>query len=202
MQTIALVEMSITCAVLVILLIQNFTRNGIPFAVKLLLVFIIANLFFWPLGMSLELPLAGYIRGIVGDLSIVTTLLLWSVLLPQHQATPTPIKWLIALLAMAFYPFALGLSMIDPYAWGYGSIPFLIGVLILALVFGLAGWIKGVWIIGAAIIAWSLQWHESSNLWDYLLDPVLAVWALFAAWSGVWRKRKEKARSGYLFRPG
>ena len=99
MQTIALVEMSITCAVLVILLIQNFTRNGIPFALKLLLVFIIANLFFWPLGMSLELPLAGYIRGIVGDLSIVTTLLLWSVLLPQHQATPTPINCLTHAIA-------------------------------------------------------------------------------------------------------
>jgi apolipoprotein N-acyltransferase len=92
--------------------------------------------------------------------------------------------------------------MIDPYAWGYGSIPFLIGVLFLALVFGLAGWTKGVWIIGAAIIAWSLHWHESSNLWDYLLDPLLAIWAVFAALSGVWRKRKEKARSGYLFRPG
>jgi hypothetical protein len=150
----------------------------------------------------MELPLAGYVRGIVGDLSIVTTLLLWSVLLPKHQATPTPIKWLIAVLAVVFYPFALGISMFDPYTWGYGSNAFLISILILALVCGLAGWTKGVWIIGAAIIAWSLRWHESSNLWDYLLDPVLAIWALFAAWSGLWRQRKEKARSGYLFRPG
>ncbi|QWD64847.1 hypothetical protein [Polynucleobacter sp. MWH-UH2A] len=202
MQTIALAEMSITCSVLVILLLQNFTRNGIPFALKVLLVLLLANLFFWPLGMSLALPLAGYVRGVVGDLSIVTTLLLWSVLLPNHQATPTPIKWLIGILAIVFYPFALGVSMFDPYAWGYGSMIFLIGILIFALICGLAGWTKGVWIMGVAIIAWSLHLHESSNLWDYVLDPVLAIWALFSLWSGVWKQRKEKARSGYLFRPG
>jgi hypothetical protein len=202
MQIIALVEMSITCSVLLILTLQVFARNGIPFLIKALLVLIFANLFFWPLGMSMELPLAGYARGVLGDLSVVSTLLLWGTLLPKHQATPASVKWCIAILAIAFYPFALGVSMFDPYAWGYGSIAFLIGVLIFALICGFGGWTKGVWIIGIAIIAWSLHLHESSNLWDYLLDPVLAIWALFAAWSGVMRQRKERARSGYLFRPG
>jgi hypothetical protein len=75
-------------------------------------------------------------------------------------------------------------------------------VLIIALVCGLAGWTEGVWIIGIAIIAWSLHLHESNNLWDYVFDPVLAIWALFSVWSGVRKQRKEKARSGYLFRPG
>jgi hypothetical protein len=70
------------------------------------------------------------------------------------------------------------------------------------LICGLAGWTKGVWIIGIAIIAWSVRWHESSNLWDYLLDPALAIWALFATWNGMRKQRKEKAQSGYLFRPG
>ena len=202
MQTVALVEMSITCSVLLILLLQAFARNGIPFSIKALLVLIFANLFFWPLGMSMELPLAAYVRGVIGDLSIVSTLLLWSALPPNHQATPTPIKWCIAIVAIFFYPFALGVSMFDPYAWGYGSIALLISVLIFALVCGLVGWTKGVWIIGIAIIAWSLGWHESSNLWDYLLDPALAIWALFATWNGMRKQRKEKARSGYLFRPG
>ena len=202
MQITALVEMSITCSVLLILTLQVFARNGIPFLIMPLLVLIFANLFFWPLGMSMELPLAGYVRGVVGDLSIVSTLLLWSALPPNHQATPAPVKWCIAILTILFYPFALGVSMFDPYAWGYGSIAFLIGVLIFALICGLGGWTKGVWIIGIAIIAWSLRLHESSNLWDYLLDPILAIWALFAAWSGVMRQRKERARSGYLFRPG
>ena len=202
MQTIALLEMSITCSALLILLVQVFTQNDISFAIKALLVLVFTNLFFWPLGMSLELPLAGYVRGAIGDLSIVTSLLLWSTLLPNQRATPTPIKWVIVALAAVFYPFALGFSMFDPYVWGYGSIAFLIGVLIFALVCGLSGWTKGVWIIGIVVIAWSFQLHESSNLWDYLLDPILALWALFAAWSSMRRQQKEKARSGYLFRPG
>jgi hypothetical protein len=202
MQTIALAEMSITCSVLVILLIQSFIRNGVPLAYKVLLVLIFANLFYWPLGMSMELPIAGYVRGIVGDLSIVSILLLWSVLLPNHQATPIPIKWFIALLAIAFYPFALGVGMLDPYAWGYGSIAFLISVLIFALICGIAGWTKGVWIVGLAIVAWSFGWHESTNLWDYLLDPLLAIWAIVGMFSAALRKRREKVRSGYLFRPG
>ena len=202
MQTVALVEMSVTCSVLLVLLLEVFTRNGIPFSIKALLVLIFANLFFWPLGLSMELPLAAYVRGVIGDLSIVSALLLWSSLLPKHQATPAPVKWSIAVLAIVFYPFALGVSMFDPYAWGYGSIAFLISVLIFALICGLAGWTKGVWIIGIAIIAWSVRWHESSNLWDYLLDPALAIWALFAAWNGMRKQRKEKAQSGYLFRPG
>jgi hypothetical protein len=202
MQTVALVEMSITCSALLILLLQAFARNGIPFFIKALLILLFANLFFWPLGMSMELPLAAYVRGVIGDLSIVSTLLLWSALLPNQQATPTPIKWCIAVLAIVFYPFALGVSMFDPYAWGYGSTAFLISVLAFALICGLACWTKGVWIVGIAIIAWSVRWHESSNLWDYLLDPALAIWALFAVWNAIRKQRKEKARSGYLFRPG
>ena len=82
MQTIALVEMSITCSVLVLLLLQAITRNTIPFTFKAMSVLILANLFFWPLGLSLALPLAAYVRGVIGDLSIVTSLLLWSTLLP------------------------------------------------------------------------------------------------------------------------
>ena len=60
MQTVALVEMSITCSALLILLLQAFARNGIPFSIKALLVLIFANLFFWPLGMSMELPSVSY----------------------------------------------------------------------------------------------------------------------------------------------
>jgi hypothetical protein len=202
MQIVALVEMSITCSVLLTLLLQAFSRNGIPFFIKALLILVFANLFFWPLGMSMELPLVAYVRGVIGDLSIVSTLLLWCALLPNQQATPTSVKWCIAVLAIVFYPFALGVSMFDPYAWGYGSIALLISVLIFALICGLAGWTKGVWIISVAIIAWSVRWHESSNLWDYLLDPALAIWALFAAWNGMRKQRKEKAQSGYLFRSG
>ena len=202
MQTFAMVEMSISCALVLIWILQKTVQKPFPFGAKLFLLLILANLFFWPLGMSMELPLAAYVRGVVGDLSIVTMLLLWCTLLPGNQSTPWAFKLSLVIIAIAFYPFALGLTMSDPYAWGYGSIPFLIGVLAFALICGLANWTKGVWMIGIAIIAWGVHWHESANLWDYLFDPVLVLWATFSLVSSMMKKRKEKARAGYLFRPG
>lgn len=202
MQTIALLEMSITSSIVLIWIFQQSSQKLLPLVARVVLLIVFANLFFWPLGLSLELPLAAYVRGAIGDLSIVTILLLWSSILPGNKTTPLAFKVSIALIALGFYPFALGLGMTDPYAWGYGSIALLIAVLFFAVICGLANWSKGVWIIAIAIVAWSAHWHESTNLWDYVLDPILALWAICALIAAIYRQRKEKARSGYLFRPG
>jgi len=45
---------------------------------------------------------------------------------------------------------------------------------------------RGAALILAAGVA-AFNWHllESGNLWDYLLDPVLAIWSLCAlGWAG------------------
>lgn len=202
LQLIALVEMSLTCAVVLVILLQKLSSQEIPFVIRLVVVLLLANVFFWPLGMSLELPLSAYVRGVTGELSIVTTLLLWSALLSAAKKTPLGFKVAVLLIAVLFYPLALGLGMFDPYAWGYGSIGFLIATILFAIACGLAGWIKGVWILSFAIMAWAAHWHESANLWDYLLDPFLAIWALCTILRAVYLKRREKAQSGYLFRAG
>ena len=201
LQTIALLEMSLTCGVFILLLAQRVFQTEFPVFVRILLAFLIGNVFFWPLGLSMELPLAGYVRGMMGDLSVVTMLLLWSSVLPSK---PIPLGFKITALiaACAFYPFALGFGMTDPYVWGYSSIALLAGVLIFALVCGLAGWVRGTWIFALALLAWSVHWHESMNLWDYVLDPFLALWSMISillAWN---QGRREKARSGFLFRAG
>ena len=201
-QTIALIEMSITCAAVITLLLQKTSMQEFPLLAKLCLILILANFFFWPLGMGMELPLSAYVRGVIGDLSIVSTLLLWTSLLLAGKSTPLLFKFALALIAIVFYPLALGFGMLDPYAWGYQSIPFFIAVILFALACCLANWSKGVWIIAIAILAWAAHWHESANLWDYLLDPFLAIWALLAIFGMLYRRRKDKARSGYLFRPG
>lgn len=202
LQIIALLEMSLTCAVVLIILLQKVSSIEIPFAIRLVAVLLLGNLFFWPLGMSLELPLSGYVRGVTGELSVVTMLLLWGSILPTAKKTPLGFKVPLAVIAIAFYPLALGFGMVDPYAWGYGSIALLIAVILFAIGCGLAGWMKGVWIISFAIMAWAAHWHESTNLWDYLLDPFLAIWALLAILNAIYLKRREKAQSGYLFRAG
>ena len=72
-QTLALIEMSITCSLVLIWGIQKLSQQQFPLLAKILFLLVLANLFFWPLGISLELPLAAYVRGAIGDLSVVTT---------------------------------------------------------------------------------------------------------------------------------
>ena len=187
-------------AAIVIWLIGKIFQVSMPLSARMILLILLGNLFFWPLGLFMELPIAAYVRGVTGDLSIVSMLLLWSALLPSSKPNPIAFKVGIAIVAVSFYPFALGLGMLDPYVWGYGSIGFLIGVLVFTVVCGLANWNKGVWIIALAIIAWTFHWHESTNLWDYLLDPFLSIWAIGSIINSFRLKRRERAKSGYLFR--
>ena len=201
-QTSALIEISICSAIVLIYLLEKMMSINTPFLLRITLVLLLANLFYWPLGFSLELPLAGYVRGVTGDLSIVSILLLCSFLLPSRQRHPALLKVFLVVVALGFYPAALGWGMVDPYAWGYDSIIFFSTVLVIAIICGLANWTLGVWLIGVAILAWSFQWHESTNLWDYLLDPFLALWAIGSLLTGLYSKRRERARSGYLFRAG
>ena len=179
MQIVALIEMSISCAVMVIWLIEKIFQVSMPLSARIILLILFGNLFFWLLGLFMELPIAAYVRGVTGDLSIVSMLLLWSTLLPSNKPNPIAFKVAVAIVAISFYPLALGLGMFDPYTWGYGSIGFAI-----------------------AIIAWTFHWHESANLWDYLLDPFLGIWAIGSIVNSFRLKRRERAQSGYLFRAG
>jgi len=202
MQTFSLVELSITCAVVIVWLVQTMMSKPLAMPIKWFSVLLLTNLFFWPIGLSLELPLVAYVRGVTGDLSVVLTLLLWSSVLLPSRPVPLAFRIALSIVAILFYPLALGLGMLDPYVWGYGSLGLLIAIATFALVCGILGWTKGVWIIAIAIVAWAGHWHESTNLWDYVLDPLLCLWALISCIHVVYRKRRDKARSGYLFRPG
>lgn len=104
LQSIALVEMSITCAVVLIYLCQKVFSIDIPFIARLILVLMLGNVLFWPLGMSLELPLVAYVRGVTGELSIVTMLLLWASVLPSAKKIPIGLKLSVILIALMFYP--------------------------------------------------------------------------------------------------
>ena len=137
-----------------------------------------------PLG---ELPPAAYVRGVTGDLSITTVVLLlrfalgrqfgWSALEARSRLA---LQILIACTALALYPLALGIGSFDPYRLGFGN-PWLVGALSLA---ALAAWrarlLPVALCIALVLLAWALGWHESGNAWDTLLDPLLSVWALAA----------------------
>jgi hypothetical protein len=210
MQIVALMEIAISSAIVLACLMQAlfFKDEGHAriVALRALVCFVLANLLFWPIFtfvLPLELPLAAYVRGFTGELSITSMLLLWTAYFsPKEIHVPAAMKGWIAIVALAFYPLALGVSMLDPYAWGYGSITLLAAVIITALIAWLAGSNRIAIILALAILAWAAGWHESSNLWDYILDPFLGLWAIGSLIRSAWRARATRVQTGYLFRKG
>ncbi|MES1981500.1 MAG: hypothetical protein V4443_03385 [Pseudomonadota bacterium] len=145
------------------------------------------------------LPIAAYLRAVIGDLSI-TTLTLLILAIRQEMAYGRPaddrhgqaLYALIALLALGLYPLALGVGYFDPYRLGYGN-PWLIGVLLAVAL--AACWLR--WTLVAlcpalAVLAWAVGWYESTNVWDYLLDPLLAIYAIGAVIRLGLRMRKPR----------
>lgn len=140
--------------------------------------------------MIVSIPLwgvsaAGFVRGMTGDLSISTLVLLalasarsfsGKALVDDQDRLAMLTTILIA--AVLFYPLALGLGMFDPYRLGYGNLWFLAALLGLAVWAGLRHSTLLALCIALAVAAWSAGWYESPNLWDYLLDPWLAIYAL------------------------
>jgi len=131
------------------------------------------------------MPLAAYVRGVTGDLSITTLVLVWCALSspwrdriavePKHRHE---LLALVALAALALYPMALGVGAYDPYRLGYGE-PLFVAVL---LVIALIAWFRRsallAFCIALAMLTWAIGWYESDNLWDYLIDPFASIYAL------------------------
>lgn len=148
------------------------------------------------------LSLAGWLRGMVGDLSITSVLLLAIAL--YRRLAPVPLLQdprdhhtlllFLCVLALLLYPFALGLGYVDPYRSGYDSIALILLLSALALWAALRQQVLLPLAVALALSAWSLGWNESTNLWDYLIDAPLAIYALGVVLKMLlnpktWRKR-------------
>ena len=135
------------------------------------------------------LPISAYVRGATGDLSITTLVLLCTAWLNSGKDSSTfapvwskgrdTLLLLITLVALLFYPMALGAGLLDPYRIGYGEPLFIVVLLLLALVAWFKESLLVVLCIALSVLAWASGWYESNNLWDYMLDPFLAVYALW-----------------------
>lgn len=136
-----------------------------------------------PLG---GIPLAGYLRGVVGDLSVTTMLLLGAALLGRvsgWRVLDGPERaalwgWSVA-AGLALYPLTLIPTSWDPYELGFR--PRMLLLVVAAVTIGL--WRRrrgGALVLAAGVAAYDLRILESTNLWDYLVDPGLTVWALGA----------------------
>jgi hypothetical protein len=138
-----------------------------------------------PVGPA-RLPLVAYVRGISSDLSISLVAI---ACLGMYQRVSgarlvdgrerTLLNVVFAIAALFLYPLALGWGDWDAYRLGWGSA----GLWAVLLVLSLACWAKGFrllpLLVALALLAWVAGALESTNLWDYLMDPWLAVAAIF-----------------------
>ncbi len=132
------------------------------------------------------LPIAAYVRGITSDFSISSVLLAGISLgnscfglKIMDRRERISVFFVGACAALFLYPLALGLSNWDAYSPGWGSIGLwatLLTVCVMCFAFGLR--LLPV-LISLALVAWTIGVLESTNLWDYLLDPWLACASLF-----------------------
>jgi hypothetical protein len=144
-----------------------------------------------PLG---SLPAAGYVRGVVGDLSVTTTLLLLHHLLRPALGLPvlgrrsrTVLQALAAAGGLLLYPAVLGFGRWEPYRAGFAGGPLLWVILLLSVLSWLGRLHFAASCLALAVLAWASSAAESRNLWDYALDPLAAAWgtgALLARLSG------------------
>ena len=151
-----------------------------------------------PVGAA-QLPLLAFVRGISSDLSVTLVALagfffvqrFWG--LGAFSAHDRAALWLSAGLMAAFlYPLALGWGDWDAYRTGWGSWGLWAALLVLALLC----WLKGLrllpLLLALSLLAWSANLMESRNLWDYLLDPWLAImaWLQCLKMGGRWLKHR------------
>jgi len=140
----------------------------------------------------LWVPVAGSsglaaLRGAIASPAVTTLVILAALLLARCRGVSlfasggrAHIAALVALTGLLFYPPALGVGPVDPYGWGYDTAALPLAAGALAMVCGVAGRWVVAGALTAALAAWRLQLLDSPNLWDYLIDPLLAIGGLLA----------------------
>lgn len=138
----------------------------------------------WLPAGAAHLPLLAYVRGISSDPSVTLVALACLVLGQRAFGLPAlarrnqmALSGAVMAAAALLYPTALGWGNWDAYRLGWGSFG------LLAVLFALSAvcWVNGLRLVpalvGLALLAWVVGLLESTNLWDYLIDPWLAVGA-------------------------
>lgn len=153
---------------------KNFVAKAVVLIVPVILLLIPVN------GM----PIIYYLRGAFGDLSIFTICLLVAGLSNQYfkftlldKTSLNIFYYFIFFSGCLFYITSLGIGQFDPYSIGYlqTALP------ITLLAFSLINVFRNDYNLGVLlvlpVIAFYLEILESTNAWDYVLDPFLWLYA-------------------------
>ncbi|MBL9173643.1 MAG: hypothetical protein JNL10_08925 [Verrucomicrobiales bacterium] len=98
--------------------------------------------------------------------------------------------WILGVvLGVVLYPASLGWGTWDPYAEGWGRSWIFLVLGVVAAVFLLLG-VRSGYVLLAAILAWRLGALESTNYWDYLVDPQFFLIALICLAMGAFARAR------------
>ena len=130
------------------------------------------------------LPVGRWVYSLNANVSVVFTVILLHKILADYlgfdllDKTARKTAWIFgALVGISFYPFALGIGMIDPYEWGFSFSGLFLAAMVLTLVLFYKQNRFG-WALLAAILGLNLGLLESINLWDYLIDPYYFLFSM------------------------
>ena len=153
-------------------------------------------------GSAEGVTLAGHLRGLWGDPSIVTFLLLflftmqpsWLPSVPR----PTTCVLITLLVTVPLYgPMLLPVPTVQDnlYAIGWQPWSLLIAITLGALIMWRS--LQRTWlnIIALALLAYAGRLMDSDNLWDYLVDPGLLVAIAFLGFTGIWISLQRRLKA-------
>ena len=153
-------------------------------------------------GSAEGVTFAGHLRGLWGDPSIVTLLLLFLFTLQPSwlPSRPRPATCVLITLLVAvplYGPMLLPVPAVQDnlYAIGWQPWSLLIAITLGALIMWRS--LQRTWlnIIALALLAYAGRLMESDNLWDYLVDPGLLVTIAFLGFTGIWISLQRRLKA-------
>ncbi|MDE1463543.1 hypothetical protein [Spartinivicinus poritis] len=142
-----------------------------------------------------QLTISAYVFAVTSYLSISTLLLLTAYVLINYVESLYPSlnlfwqnsrQWLpvyvfFVINGIILYPMASGLTMLDPYRWGFANSPdaiyYLLYLMISMLVCIIYNWYLLFALLLSAVLCFKMKIMVSLNLWDYLMDPFIVFYS-------------------------
>ncbi|HTY04851.1 MAG TPA: hypothetical protein VMC81_14105 [Rhodocyclaceae bacterium] len=87
----------------------------------------------------------------------------------------------ISIAGLVFYVLALGMGNFDPYQTGYHPVLLVALLAAPAVVLWWRNQPVWLWLLAVDLLAFSAHVLESTNFWDYAIDPLLALVCLILA---------------------
>lgn len=180
-------------AIVISAVVLHFLGRKLPLLWRFVGLFSILCISLLPYPYGLSTWLLSYISGFSITTGILALLAIESVLWGRYTVKQEQMQIfyiLLSITALVFYPSSMGAIGFDAYSYGYGN--FTLSSILLAI--GMIAWFKRFYllclILATAQIAFAAELLISDNLWDYLLDPCLVIFAMCRVVKGSFCKEK------------